>query len=181
MPGIDFREARARLGLAEVLDLLGFEPRWRWGEQRRGPCPVHRSRSSASRSFAAHLGKGVWHCFACGAGGNALDLWVAVTQQPLHAAVIDLCQRLGREVPWLSARSSTARRPKEQTMPEPGRGHADRAGELAAERRQAGTSANQGAERNRTLGTSIPRCTPAPPLPTSLAWIGPRYGSAGPD
>ena len=101
MPGIDFREARARLPLAEVLQLLGFVPRGRAGAPVRGPCPVHGSRSAASRSFAAHLGRGVWHCFRCGAGGNALDLWAAVTRQPLHAAVRDLCGRLGRDVPWL--------------------------------------------------------------------------------
>ena len=119
MPGLDFREARARLTLAEVLELIGFEPRWRWGKQWRGPCPVHRSRTRTSRAFAAHLGKGVWRCFACGAGGNVLDLWVAVTRQPLHAAVIDLCQRLGREVPWLPPRATTMRPTKESTMSEP--------------------------------------------------------------
>ena len=101
MPGIDFREARARLPLAAVLDLLGFVPHTRRGHQVRGLCPVHGSRSPASRTFAAHLGKNVWHCFRCGAGGNPLDLWVAVTHQELHAAVLDLCQRLGCDVPWL--------------------------------------------------------------------------------
>ena len=101
MPGIDFREVRARLRLAEVLELLGFVPRTRVGDQLHGPCPVHGSKSPTSRSFAAHLGKNAWHCFGCGVGGNALDLWVAVTGQPLHAAVCDLCQRLGRDVPWL--------------------------------------------------------------------------------
>jgi DNA primase len=115
MPGIDFREARSRLRLTEVLDLLGFEASARHGDEVRGPCPVHRSRTPGSRSFAAHLGKGAWHCFGCGAGGNALDLWVAVTRQPLYAAVIDLYKRLGYEVPWL-------RRPRQQekpAMPEP--------------------------------------------------------------
>ena len=122
MPGIDYREARARLRLAEVLELLGFEPRSRWGDQLRGPCPVHGSRTPTSRSFAAHLGKGVWHCFACAVGGNALDLWVAVTRQDLHTAVIDLCNRLGRDVPWLLPAGS-ARQPiltrGEQAMPDP--------------------------------------------------------------
>jgi DNA primase len=113
MPALDFREARARLQLAEVLDLVGFEPTCRRGQQVRGPCPVHRSRTPASRSFAAHVGKNAWHCFGCGAGGNALDLWVAVTRQPLHAAVIDLYKRLGREVPWLR------RTQEKHTMPEP--------------------------------------------------------------
>jgi DNA primase len=113
MPAIDFRAARAQLGLAEVLGLVGFTPSVRRGEQWRGPCPVHRSRTPASRSFAAHLGKGVWHCFKCGAGGNVLDLWVVLTRQALHVAVIDLCTRLGQEVPWL-------RRQREKpTMPEP--------------------------------------------------------------
>ncbi len=121
MPGIDYRAARALLPLADVLPLLGFVSRRCYGQQRRGPCPVHRSRSATSRSFAAHLGKNACHCFRCGAGGNALDLWTAVTHQPLHAAVLDLCQRLGRDVPWLATpavRPRTAAR-GETPMPEP--------------------------------------------------------------
>jgi hypothetical protein len=55
MPGLDCREARARLQLAEMLDLLGFARSQRRGDQVRGPCPVHRSRTRASRAFAAHL------------------------------------------------------------------------------------------------------------------------------
>jgi DNA primase len=104
MPAIDYREARARLRLAAVLELLGYEPRWRQGEQIRGPCPLHGSRSPSSRVFAAHLGKNVYHCFRCGAGGNALDLWAAVRHLTLHAAVLDLCQRLGQPAPWLQRR-----------------------------------------------------------------------------
>ena len=106
MPAVDYGAARAQLRLADVLDLLGYQPCWRQGEQVRGPCPVHGSRSGTSRAFAAHLGKNLFHCFGCGAGGNALDLWVALTRLPLHAAVLDLCQWLGRPVPWL-ARSTT--------------------------------------------------------------------------
>ena len=119
MPGIDYTLLRQQLSLAQVLDLLGFTATTRRGPQVRGPCPVHRSQSATTRCFAAHLGRNVWHCFRCGAGGNALDLWAAVSRQPVHAAVIDLCNRLGREVPWLPAPSPTARRAKERTMPEP--------------------------------------------------------------
>lgn len=109
MPPIDFRAARAQLRLADVLALCGFTPSSRHGLQWRGPCPVHRSGRPASRSFAVHLGKSSWHCFACGAGGNALDLWVALTGQPLYAAVVDLCARLGQEVPLLAPRRVPAR------------------------------------------------------------------------
>jgi DNA primase len=115
MPGIDYREARSRVRLAEVLELVGFEARSGFGDQLRGPCPVHRSRRPGSRSFAAHLGKDVWHCFSCGAGGNALDLWAIVSDQPLHAAVIDLCRRLGRDVPW----RQRPHEPEKSAMPEP--------------------------------------------------------------
>lgn len=102
MPAIDYRAARAQIRLAEVLQLLEYQPSFRRGEQWRGPCPLHGSRSVTSRSFAAHLGKNVFHCFRCGAGGNALDLWVAWTGLPLHAAVHELCQRLGHPVPCLA-------------------------------------------------------------------------------
>jgi DNA primase len=111
MPAIDYRAARASLPLAEILRLIGYQPRWRRGDQVRGPCPLHGSRSAGSRVFAAHLGKNVYHCFRCGAGGNALDLWVALTHQSLHAAVQDLCQRLSRPVPWLADRQRPVQPP----------------------------------------------------------------------
>ena len=104
MPAIDYRRARAELRLADVLALIGYQPRTRHGLQWRGPCPVHGSRSTRSCSFAAHLGKNVFHCFRCGASGNALDLWVARSRLPLHAAVLDLCQRLEQPVPWRDRR-----------------------------------------------------------------------------
>ncbi len=127
MPGIDFREARARVRIAEVLALMGLEPRRVLGEQARGPCPLHRSQSPTSRVFAVHLGKNSYHCFRCGAGGNALDLWAAWTRQSLYAAVVDLYQRLGRDLPRLaSARRQTAAglsacrpRTNEETKPMP--------------------------------------------------------------
>jgi DNA primase len=103
MPPIDLRQARADLRLADVLELLGWTARARVGLQVRGPCPVHRSSSRQSRSFSAHLGRNIWPCFACGAAGNALDLWVQVTRQPRYPAVLELYRRLGRVVPWRPA------------------------------------------------------------------------------
>jgi DNA primase len=98
MPLIDFRRARAEVRLAEVLELLGWRCRERRGEQVREPCPVHRSTSPRSRSFSAHLGRGIWRCFGCGASGNALDLWARVRGQELYPAVLALYQQLAREV-----------------------------------------------------------------------------------
>lgn len=126
MPALDYHAARRQLHLADVLALIDYQPRCRHGQQWRGPCPLHNSRSATSRVFALHLGKNLFHCFRCGAGGNALDLWVALSHLPLHAAVLDLCQRLGQPVPWLEQRQSgrgsrtiTPNHPETPAMPEP--------------------------------------------------------------
>jgi DNA primase len=113
MPGIDFRALRDQVPLARLLELLDFVPVSRRGAEVRGRCPVHGSRTRRSRSFAAHLQWQCWHCFRCGAGGNALDLWVAVTKLPLYEAALDLCRRLALDVPWLppSRRRPTSRSP----------------------------------------------------------------------
>ena len=108
MPLIDLRQARGEIRLAWVLRLLGWHPRQRRGEQVRGACPLHGSTSPRSRSFAAHLGRGVWHCFHCEASGNTLELWARATGQSLYQAVLDLYDRLGQEVPWLQSAGSAS-------------------------------------------------------------------------
>jgi DNA primase len=105
MPGVDFREVRRRAPMSRVLELISFAPSAQWGEQRRGPCPLHGSHSPRSRSFSVHLGKGVFRCFVCGAQGNALDLWAAWSNQGLHQAALALCERLHVDVPWLGHNS----------------------------------------------------------------------------
>src|SRR5262249_42600305 len=89
-----------------VLELLRWQPVSSRGEQVRGPCPVHGSSSPRSRGFSAHLGRGAWQCFRYGASGNALDLWVRATGQPLYPAVLELYRQLGRTPPWLASASS---------------------------------------------------------------------------
>jgi len=111
MAGIDFGALRRQLRLGQVLELLDFVPSSRVGVQVRGPCPVHGSKTTHSRSFAAHLERQCWQCFRCGAHGNALDLWAAVTGLPLYEAALDLCRRLHLEIPWLSKRPAAARSP----------------------------------------------------------------------
>ena len=100
MPGIDFTLLRQQVPLTQVLDLLGFTATTRRGPQLRGPCPIHRSASPHSRSFAADVEKNCWHCFRCGAGGNALDLYLAVTGLPVYDGARELCARLHMPVPW---------------------------------------------------------------------------------
>ncbi len=105
MPGIDFALLRQQISLPQVLDLIGFTPTTRRGPHLRGPCPVHGS-APGSRSFAAHVKKNCWHCFRCGAGGNALDLYLAVTKLPVYEGALELCTRLGVPVPRRIPRAS---------------------------------------------------------------------------
>ena len=104
MPGVRFQEVRTLVSMAQVLDLLGFAAQETSGDEVRGACPVHGSTSPKSRSFSANLQKRVYRCFGCGSAGNHLDLYAAATHQALHAAAVELCQRVGCAVPWIDVK-----------------------------------------------------------------------------
>jgi hypothetical protein len=104
VPLLDLRQARAELRLGEVLELLGWTRRAGLGEQLRGPCPVHGARSPASRSFAAHLGKNVWHCFVCGASGTR---WTCGPRRPGSRSILQ-CWNCMRDLLFLLGRQGYA-------------------------------------------------------------------------
>jgi DNA primase len=99
MPGIDYTKLREQISIEQVLQLAGFVAIESSGDERRGPCLIHGSSSPTSRSFSANLRKQTFVCFKCGAAGNQLDLWVAISKLPLYDAARDLCERLAMEVP----------------------------------------------------------------------------------
>lgn len=103
MPSIDFRQVRAVVSMAEVLELLGFVIAERVGDQVRGQCPLHEpSKIGKHRSFSAHLGHNMFRCFKCGASVIHLDLWAKATKKSAYEAALDLCNRLNKEVPRLT-------------------------------------------------------------------------------
>jgi DNA primase len=105
MPAIDFRQLRSEVTMAEILDLLGFVVVERRGAQVRGQCPFHEpSPHGKHRSFSANLRKHLFRCFKCGAAGNQLDLWAGTSKKSVHAAALELCARLHKEVPRLENR-----------------------------------------------------------------------------
>ena len=99
---IDFRLLRQQIPIEQVLGLVGWTPSRRRGPQLRGPCPIHKSKRPRSRIFSVNTERDVFCCFKCDAKGNQLDLWVALTGLPVYEAAIDLCERLGIEVPRLT-------------------------------------------------------------------------------
>ena len=86
MPSIDFKAVRSLVSMTQVLEIIGFIPVESSKLQQRGPCPVHRSSSSASRIFSVNLRKNVFQCFRCGAAGNHLELYAAVTRHAKESA-----------------------------------------------------------------------------------------------
>jgi DNA primase len=117
MPGIDFRELRALVSIGDVLELAGFIPVARTGDQVRGPCPIHDTKAPRGRSFSANLRKNTFRCFGCGVGGNQLDLWVALSHFPLAEAAADLCRRLAIELPLVHRKLETLRRQNREEEP----------------------------------------------------------------
>lgn len=101
MPGVDFNKVRTEIPIEQVLNLLGFQPSARSGVQWYGRCPLHESTPGRHRCFSANVALGRYFCHRCHSHGNQLELWAAATKLPLHQAAIDLCHRLGRDVPWI--------------------------------------------------------------------------------
>lgn len=70
---IDFKELRAKLKFESLLRFYQIEVR-RKGAQHQGPCPLpnHRGKHGPP-PFSVNLERDIFHCFGCGAKGNALD------------------------------------------------------------------------------------------------------------
>ncbi len=109
---VDYREIRRRVSIAQVLELAGWTPfrRELGGTQLRGGCPVHKSQSPRSRVFSVNPSRNIFRCFKCSAKGNQLDLWFSLSSLPPYEAAIDLCDRLGIDVPWLVRETHNIRR-----------------------------------------------------------------------
>jgi DNA primase len=101
VPGIDFDGLRAEITIEQALSLLEFQPSDRSGAHWYGSCPLHESRPGRRRSFSVNVALGRYFCHRCQSHGNQLELWAAATKLPLHQAAIDLCHRLGRDIPWI--------------------------------------------------------------------------------
>jgi DNA primase len=70
---IDFKALRSKLNFEDVLCDYGVEVKRR-GTQHLGFCPLpsHEGKRN-SKSFSAHLERGIFQCFGCGAKGNVID------------------------------------------------------------------------------------------------------------
>src|SRR5258706_1957817 len=66
------------------------------GRQYQGLCPIHKEKSP---SFSVDPSKGVFYCFGCGAGGDAIRLHMLTTGDDFPAAIEALAMRYGIPLP----------------------------------------------------------------------------------
>ena len=87
-------EIRARV---DIVELVG---RWvnlkRAGANWKGLCPFHNEKTP---SFTVHPKKNIFHCFGCGAGGDAFTFLMRQDRLAFPEAVRALAQRAGVDLP----------------------------------------------------------------------------------
>ncbi|WP_075881598.1 DNA primase [Vreelandella massiliensis] len=85
------------LGRVDVVDVVGERVQLKKaGRNYSGLCPFHQEKTP---SFTVSADKQFYHCFGCGAHGNALRFLMEYDKLPFPEAVEQLAGRLGLEVP----------------------------------------------------------------------------------
>ena len=97
---VDFRVLREMIGPRDVLRLIAWRPVWERGELARGPCPIHRSSSTQSRSLTVSIE--VVYCHKCHWSGDAVAIWAKLKGLPMLDAAHDLCRELRITPPFLT-------------------------------------------------------------------------------
>jgi len=87
-------ELKARVGLAGLVG--SYVALRRNGRELVGLCPFHGEKSP---SFTVNEGKGFFHCFGCGAHGDAIGFVMAVDGMSFVDAVKDLARDAGLPLP----------------------------------------------------------------------------------
>lgn len=85
------------LDRVDIVDLIGERIRLRKsGANHFGLCPFHQEKSP---SFSVNGDKQFYHCFGCGASGNALGFLIAYDRLEFPQAVEQLARRVGVALP----------------------------------------------------------------------------------
>jgi len=89
---IDFADLKKRVGIEQVLDMLGLQLRGD-GAQLRGPCPIHKG--TKDREFVVTPSKDLWFCFAGCGGGDIIKLVAKIKNIGQKEAAALIAQHFG--------------------------------------------------------------------------------------
>lgn len=93
IPDEKIAEVRERAGIVEVIsDYISLK---RSGANFQGLCPFHGEKTP---SFNVNPGRGIFHCFGCGVGGNAVTFVMKMEGISFPEAVKLLAKRVGVEI-----------------------------------------------------------------------------------
>ncbi len=96
------------LGRASIVELVGEHvPLKKIGSNYQGLCPFH---SDSKPSFHVNEGRQFFHCFGCGAGGNAFHFLMRLQHMTFPEAVRALAAKVGVEIPERSLPPDERRR-----------------------------------------------------------------------
>ena len=87
----------------------------RRGRRSSGLCPLHREKTP---SFTVDPEQGLFYCFGCGQGGDAIKLHMLLSGDDFPAAIESLARRFGVPLPTTSSKRGPAERDLEAVLAE---------------------------------------------------------------
>ena len=93
-------EIRARLDILEVVQSRVVLKKK--GQNYWGCCPFHNEKTP---SFCVNVQKGIFKCFGCGEGGDAISFLMKINNQSFSEVIKDLAQEFGISLPSFSSDS----------------------------------------------------------------------------
>lgn len=94
IPEEKINEIREKASIVEVIsDFVSLK---KAGKNHLGLCPFHSERTA---SFTVNEGKGIFHCFGCGAGGNIFNFLMRASQLSFPEAVKALAKKYDVTLP----------------------------------------------------------------------------------
>lgn len=91
---------RAVREAADIVAIAGEHTRLRKAGRRwSGLCPIHKEKTP---SFSVDAEQGLFYCFGCGAGGDAIRLHMAMSGDDFPAAIESLARRFGVPLPTVA-------------------------------------------------------------------------------
>ncbi|MGB5880210.1 MAG: DNA primase [Thermoanaerobaculia bacterium] len=86
----------------DIVDIAGEHTKLRKaGRRHTGLCPLHKEKTP---SFSVDSTQGLYYCFGCGQGGDAIKLYMLLSGDDFPAAIETLAKRYGIPLPQRAAR-----------------------------------------------------------------------------
>ena len=92
--------------VVDIVDIAGDYTKLRKAGRRHGGlCPLHKEKTP---SFSVEPDQGLFYCFGCGQGGDAIRLHMLLTGDDFPAAIEALARRYGVPLPKRQARAGSS-------------------------------------------------------------------------